>query len=544
MEADPDSAYVLLSGLNRNRLSEDNSALYSLLFTQAQIKIGIAVTSDSLIQVAYNYYLTKESDEHRLRAFFYNAKVMFNAKDCPRAMKDVLVAHEIARDINNPYWIARSAELISDIFFEVYNYPEAAKFTKEAIKNYQLAGRESCLRYASCDLAVIYMNDGKVARAKEILDSLYEIALSIQEEDSFYLEYIRGPMVAIKMKTEDSPTISDRELGIADSQEEPNTFIDDLLDQSEYFRSKGEFDKSLMALENVKATNTGQHARILYALFLHHRDAGNYEEALALTDSLLIIQSEIATKIMQESVTGVQRDFYSDRAASEKVKSQQMLLLLAGVIVVAVIIITLLWIIYRLRMRNRSDELELAINSLVELRKRVDISDNDNRKLTDRLNEETSTIKDLEAKLVERELSGNFNIKLIEMLFKEKWVTLNMLCNNYFDLGDSEKTRLAILKNIEIEINKQRTQKNLEEIESAVDLYLGGIMSRMRSECTFLKDADFTFLSLIFAGLSVRAICLFTGIKYKNFYLRKSRLIKRIEASDAPGKEIYLDRLR
>lgn len=68
-------------------------------------------------------------------------------------------------------------------------------------------------------------------------------------------------------------------------------------------------------------------------------------------------------------------------------------------------------------------------------------------------------------------------------------------------------------------------------------------MSILREECPFFKEEEYVFLSLVYAGLSVRAVCLFVGIKYKLFYLRKSRLSRRIEESDAPHKELFLDKL-
>lgn len=163
--------------------------------------------------------------------------------------------------------------------------------------------------------------------------------------------------------------------------------------------------------------------------------------------------------------------------------------------------------------------------------------------LSDKLTEGTNTISELQKKLDDKQETEAKNIKIIETLFKEKWATLNMLCNEYFERGSSESTRISILHNIEEELNKLRSKKNLKQLENAVDNYLGGIMSCLREECPFFKEEDFTFLSLVFAGFSVRAVCLFTNIKYKLFYLKKSRLSKRISSSDAPHKSIFLTKL-
>ena len=72
---------------------------------------------------------------------------------------------------------------------------------------------------------------------------------------------------------------------------------------------------------------------------------------------------------------------------------------------------------------------------------------------------------------------------------------------------------------------------------------MDGIVSSLRNQCPFLKQEDVNFLALLYAGFSVRAVCMFTGIKYHHFYVKKSRLIKRIEASDAPDKALFLEKL-
>lgn len=132
----------------------------------------------------------------------------------------------------------------------------------------------------------------------------------------------------------------------------------------------------------------------------------------------------------------------------------------------------------------------------------------------------------------------------IKELFKQKWETLNFLCDQYFDLGDSESTRFMILKNIENELVKLKSHKTLVEVENAVNEYMENIVERLRSQCAFLKEEDVLFLTLIYAGYSVRAVCLMTNIKYRNFYLKKSRLSRRILDSEATDRSLFVDLLK
>ena len=97
---------------------------------------------------------------------------------------------------------------------------------------------------------------------------------------------------------------------------------------------------------------------------------------------------------------------------------------------------------------------------------------------------------------------------------------------------------------MEKELKKIVSKKGLIYIVEAVNTYMGGIITDLRAQCPFLKEADINFLALLFAGFSVRSVCMFIGIKYDYFYVKKSRLIKRIEASEAPDKALFLQKLK
>ena len=62
-EADkPDSAILILKGINRKELSNSDEAMYALAYTIAQDKSGIDVDNDSLIRIAYEWYRKKPVD--------------------------------------------------------------------------------------------------------------------------------------------------------------------------------------------------------------------------------------------------------------------------------------------------------------------------------------------------------------------------------------------------------------------------------------------------------------------------------------------------
>lgn len=122
----------------------------------------------------------------------------------------------------------------------------------------------------------------------------------------------------------------------------------------------------------------------------------------------------------------------------------------------------------------------------------------------------------------------------IDRLYRGKFDTLNMLCNEYFEKGTSEKLRLTIFNEVEKEIMKLRNPKHIVELEQTVNTYMDDIMVKARRQLSFLRHDDFILLTYLYSGLSARAICILTDIKIKNFYSRRQRLKDKILASGVP----------
>ena len=97
---------------------------------------------------------------------------------------------------------------------------------------------------------------------------------------------------------------------------------------------------------------------------------------------------------------------------------------------------------------------------------------------------------------------------------------------------------------MEKELKNVVSRKGLREIVEAVDTYIGGIVSKLKDQCPSIKNDDIDFLALLYAGFSVRAVCMFLGISYSNFYTKKSRLKKAIQSSDAIDKDLFLKKLK
>ena len=128
-------------------------------------------------------------------------------------------------------------------------------------------------------------------------------------------------------------------------------------------------------------------------------------------------------------------------------------------------------------------------------------------------------------------------------LYSSRLDTLNMLCNEYFEKSGSENIKLSLYNEVEKHILALRDPKSIVELEKIVNAFLNDILVKVKEELPELNKNDLTFLTYLYAGFSPRAVCIFTNIKIKNFYNRRSRLKDRILASGAPDREYFVSKM-
>lgn len=540
MEYEPHTALAELESMLQDGLELD-SAYFALLYTQAMVRCGEVVDSDSLIGIAYRKFGSGNSDDLKVRACFYKAKVAYNGRDLTAAMMDAMMAYDTATEIDSPRWIARSAELISDIFYDVYNYAQAERYVAEAADNYLLAGMVSNHRYSLCDLATVSLNEHQSEYGMRMLDSLDNIVRNEMPVDSALLDYISTARMYGLFNTG-----RQYEIGHIPpfSGAEPEADLGIITSRLLYDQGDTAAAASLLLMAHGISDDERQLMRVRYEMYRQYLASGDFMSAAVLADTILQDQGRVAESLLSESVASVQRDFYDGKAQYQRQRSAYIVRVLLLVATAIIVISILLIRIYRLRMLASRSELEASIASMMQLKERAGRVGSENNRLSQALSEQAVANENLRRSLDEKSRTEEQNSAVIEYLFREKWSTLNMLCNEYFDMDHSEANRAHVINNIRKELDKLMAEKNVGNIEKAVDLYMGGVMQMLRRECPFLKEEDFVFLSLVYAGFSSRAVCLFLNMKYKLFYLRKSRLSRRILDSDAPHKELFLSRMK
>ncbi len=197
------------------------------------------------------------------------------------------------------------------------------------------------------------------------------------------------------------------------------------------------------------------------------------------------------------------------------------------IVIIALTIIIIGFMIYRISIKIKNNKIEKSINEIIILTEQIKNKSIENKELSNSIHGREEQI-------------SNMDIE-IENLFRNQWNTLNRLCNEFFE-KESQSSKLSSVASIEKEINKIVNRKNIGSIEESVNRYMNNIAVVLREQCSFLKEEDFIFIILVYAGFAPRTICMFTNIKFKHFYNKRSRLIERIKKSDVKDKEWFVSR--
>ena len=139
----PDSTIRLLDGLDIDSFSvEADRALYGLVFTEAIHRVGLILSSDTLINLSQQFY-EKQGDDVRLaRACLHHGIVLYGQKRYGEAFRLLKRAEELAEDVND---LALNYELFAvmgDINDNANNYPLTLEYYHRSLRAAEQLGNQ------------------------------------------------------------------------------------------------------------------------------------------------------------------------------------------------------------------------------------------------------------------------------------------------------------------------------------------------------------------------------------------------------------------
>lgn len=430
VEEQPAKALAMLDTMNRADIGKSEQAYYSLLYTQAQIRSGVQVSSDSLIKIAYKHYYLGGDYSKRIRTFFYNAKVLYNNNELGNSVKNALAAYDLAEEQDDYYWQGKSAQLISDIYYRLHSLALAKKYLQLAIANFKKAHNDEYLHAALHSFKLMCKNETYTKVGEGQRYDLNNIMHLIADDEDIWWELLRR-----------------------------------------YDFAKGR---------------------------------GDFKGAAVLADSLMQRHNAIMGEMLSEGVSDAVDSYHARKLRIERAQERRHKWYIIIGSCVAVLIVVLLYINKRLQLRVKSEEAANHFSTIIEMQARIEEGD-----------------------------------KVMQRMFKNSWKIMNNICCQFKDSVDSDVDRKRLVKEMEREIELLRTPERLKDIELDVNACMNNVMELLRSEIA-MKGDSYVMVSLLMAGFKTHAVCMILKISPKSYYQRRTRIVKRIEESDAPHRDWYL----
>ena len=181
----PDSALHLLESISASRhLTGKEQADYALLLSLAQYRCYIPVSSDSLINLAIEYYKDKNDADKKGAAFYVKGCILEEyCKDIPNALLAYKEAETCIPDMDDKQYVARIYSSLGYVNKKSFHFEPAKEYYQKAVQ-VNIDGKDT-VAYASnlLNLSTLYYTLHQADSANRCINTLIDIADSLNDLD-------------------------------------------------------------------------------------------------------------------------------------------------------------------------------------------------------------------------------------------------------------------------------------------------------------------------------------------------------------------------
>ncbi|MFR8835520.1 tetratricopeptide repeat protein [Bacteroides nordii] len=567
----PDSALHILETMEIPVPTDKfQNATWCLLITQAREKNFQKHTSDSLINIAYDYFM-KQGDPQR-KALVLNYKGVINEEAFDNIEKATQFYLEASKEVE------KSVDY--QLAFLIYRYLGRV-YASRCMSEYAMQAFQKAYRYAKLSKNKSYISNSLNYIAK---------AYSLRKEWNKAIEYYTQAYELAKT-TSDQRTISGiaNELSNAYSQTKKYTlamkyaqealYIDEkeqlkdeeiLLTIGDIYRKIGKIDSANYFFNKAVLSDNIYTCRAAYqGLWYLNRDlAKNDKKALEYADKFWIYTDSIQAIDKSKELIKMQEKFNQQKVLSinsqmQINKNRSISYVLWGMVVLLCLVAVLIYVYQRKLIQQKHiiqkskehicnctkkiHEYESLIASNEDRIKELLIEITDRQRIQEQFKEELMVLADIQqqSKILNQEnISLQKSIQQYSSLLKEKEYSLKSAFEEKLWLSEREKKLCnQLIKKSEVINSLKRSPKYLDtihwvEVCDAVDEIYDDFTKRLSNRLPFLAESDLQFCCLLKIELSIPEIAMILGISATSVSRKKLRLKRRIvEKLEYPLKE-------
>ena len=540
----PDSAYNVLSGIDKKRISRYRTlAKYSLLMSIALDKKYIDVTEDTLIRPAVLWYERHGSDKDRMLAYYYHGRVYQNAEDYNQAIIAFSNAEKYAKTCEDDFYLGMIYRGMTRIYNAAYNHAEEIRYSQLAYEYFLKIDNPSYAQYAMLDIALAYHNSRDFNKCITISEDICKIAIE-NNNTNLLSGALRAKMSAlINKKNPDSRKAADIFFYMLDSLDYQPSIKDYGLLANAYSLSNrnAEAMNIVKELKDQVRNEDKISSSLIYNIeYKVAKNVGEYKKALTLFENVTFIQDSILSKTLSQSVINTQKDYFKRQAEydAERLRMKNTIILL--IVIASVFTLASISYFWHRKVKDKEREKEFETARLMD---RISEVRNELISLQREKDEQIGSLtRALESE--NQEAMSGFR-EQIYSLYQTRFRFFDNICRQYYSFGMTAAKQRQIFKVVEENIREVSDDKEIMALEEIVDAFRGGVMKKLRAEFPRFKEEDFKVMCYWYAGFSPTAMCVFMKVDDINdIYKRKSRLKARIEKSESPNKDFFISQLQ
>lgn len=506
----PDSALTILRQIDTTSLLKPSEkARYALLYAMALDKGFIDTTDISIIRPAVHYYSKHGSSREKALSYYYEGRILYNAKRDAEALISQTHALEnalkSAPDRNTGLIYSAMADLSSRSYCweEAYDYLVKAKEVFFQIKDTAAAN------LATAKILVNHSNQGRKEEALQMADSLLGESIPSSLYASLLIQ--KAGLMVDTTKVDYRPAldcyIQAFQNGGKPSAKQLAQYAYALGRCGYHEESRQVFD-GLMHSGSRGAATAKTYKQELLA------DSGEYAEAYRLLRETLDSQAETVNQLITQSLFRTQRDYFKVLESEAVLKNKKQGYATA-ILLLSVLLVTVFLGILAYYNKKRATVKELEMERLAQ-------------SMQDALSEKEQAISNLQVEFMDLH---DARFRQLERYYKD----YEMARRSGAGERDLYDKLLATIHDIEGDIEGQRY------LDTLIDQKYNGIMKRLREECPDLPKQDYLLFSYTAAKFDNSTIGMLLGnISADAIHMRRSRLRKYLRSHQSPSSDDFL----
>lgn len=557
----PDSALHVLEGMNVPEASDKfQNATWCLLMTQAKYKNYID-QSDSLINIAYDYFIKNEDSQRKAMVLYYKGalcmeklkpeeaqKFYLEATTKVEKTKDYQLAHLIYAGLGNVYLYRSLNEYSMNAFEKAYQYAK-------------LSGHKDYLAYSAQYLARAYSTQSNWKEAIKYYKDAIQIAETIHSDNliASSMSELAG-IYTVTANYDSALTYARKALNI--KLKSSTELEQGFLSIGDIFRKMYQVDSAYYYLNKAVLSNNIYTRRSSYqALYYLSKREKQYEKAVEYSEKMWYNQDSIQKLDRSQKLIEMQEKYDQEKIKNEKnqlvIEKAQTIrnFLIVSVILICIIAILIHIYQHKLIIKERTIQKKEEVlrsftiklheneklinrnqNRMKELMEQMEIS----KDMQEQLEEQKSSLADIkqqneilkqENKVLQQNIN-EYSASLYEQT--EELNTLKKLSEENIHLQDREKFLCnQLLKKTEIlnnlKVKPQYIDDTLwEEVKEAINQLFDNYTLRLNKQIPSLTESDIQMCCLIKLRVSVSDIAILLAISPTSVSKRKQRLKERI----------------